>query len=244
MSNKGFSKCNNKDLNYYIVEEVIDKLYKDGEPWYKVWWKGYPKSESTWEPLSNFLNYSPILDYERKLKREKYNETVERISNPDLKINESMVQKNIKDYSEKRNDINLSFNFLGNERETHFSKNYRDSFDDGNSKHVVKRYNIRKRISNQNSKFSSGISHDFYAICVIFLLFFGYYLVTNNIKSSNSMDTFYCPNTKCEIFKLYPYDKDICLVKINLTKEEKRGKVKYKEENSIKESSYEDMLIL
>uniref|UniRef100_A0A0N5C788 Chromo domain-containing protein n=1 Tax=Strongyloides papillosus TaxID=174720 RepID=A0A0N5C788_STREA len=229
MSSKSFSKCNNKDLNYYLVEEVTDKLYKDGEPWYKVWWKGYPKSESTWEPLSNFLNYSPILDYERKLKREKYNENFKRTSNPDLKINGRMIQNDIKD---------------GHERETHFSNNYRNNFDDGNSKHVVKHYNIRRRISNHNSKFSNGISHDFYAICVIFLLFLCYYLISNNIKPSNSMDTFYCPNTKCEIFKLYPYDKDICLVKKNLTKEEKRGKVKYKEEDSIKESSYEDMLIL
>jgi hypothetical protein len=39
---------------YYEVEAVLDKKIREGkEPLYLIKWKNYPKSQSTWEPLSN-----------------------------------------------------------------------------------------------------------------------------------------------------------------------------------------------
>ena len=40
----------------YEVEEIIEKKIKKGEISYKVKWKGYPLSESTWEPAKNLSN--------------------------------------------------------------------------------------------------------------------------------------------------------------------------------------------
>ena len=39
----------------YVVKSIIDKKVKYGILYYKVHWKGYPISESTWEPMSQLL---------------------------------------------------------------------------------------------------------------------------------------------------------------------------------------------
>uniref|UniRef100_A0A0N4Z5Y1 Chromo domain-containing protein n=1 Tax=Parastrongyloides trichosuri TaxID=131310 RepID=A0A0N4Z5Y1_PARTI len=53
-----------EDNSIYPVKEVIGKKYKDGEILYKVWWEGYSKKQATWEPVKNFLCYSPIVEFE------------------------------------------------------------------------------------------------------------------------------------------------------------------------------------
>jgi hypothetical protein len=40
----------------WIVREIIDKRTVKRKIEYLVWWKGYPKAESTWEPQSNLID--------------------------------------------------------------------------------------------------------------------------------------------------------------------------------------------
>lgn len=47
---------------YYIIIEKLQYLLPfAGEVVYKVKWEGYKKT--TWEPLSNFEDFTPIQDY-------------------------------------------------------------------------------------------------------------------------------------------------------------------------------------
>lgn len=40
----------------YIVETILDRRLSNGSHEYLVKWQGYPKSDSTWEPLDNLMN--------------------------------------------------------------------------------------------------------------------------------------------------------------------------------------------
>lgn len=42
-----------KKEKLYEVEEILDFKKIDGVPKYKIHWKGYPKAQATWEPVSN-----------------------------------------------------------------------------------------------------------------------------------------------------------------------------------------------
>eukprot|EP01017_Pseudomicrothorax_dubius_P034859 TRINITY_DN4823_c0_g1_i6.p1 TRINITY_DN4823_c0_g1~~TRINITY_DN4823_c0_g1_i6.p1 ORF type:complete len:255 (-),score=44.34 TRINITY_DN4823_c0_g1_i6:83-847(-) len=54
----------------YNVERFLGKKLKDGEPEYQVKWEGYPKEESTWEPLWNLEHmHEYISNYENSLSR-------------------------------------------------------------------------------------------------------------------------------------------------------------------------------
>ena len=38
---------------YYEVEKILDRKETNGVPLYRIKWKGYPLSASSWEPLEN-----------------------------------------------------------------------------------------------------------------------------------------------------------------------------------------------
>jgi hypothetical protein len=48
------------DVEEYIVQEVLDSRRRYNQVEYLVLWKGYPRSEATWEKEGNLKN-SPIL---------------------------------------------------------------------------------------------------------------------------------------------------------------------------------------
>jgi len=49
----------------YEVEKILDKSFSNGKIKYLIKWVGYPKEESTWEPLENLSNIlEMITDYE------------------------------------------------------------------------------------------------------------------------------------------------------------------------------------
>jgi hypothetical protein len=37
----------------FIVKKILNKRVKGKKTEYLIWWKGYPKSEATWEPDKN-----------------------------------------------------------------------------------------------------------------------------------------------------------------------------------------------
>ena len=41
---------------YYAVEKIIGKKIEDNEIHYLIKWEGYPKDQSTWEPLENLTH--------------------------------------------------------------------------------------------------------------------------------------------------------------------------------------------
>lgn len=139
----------------------------------------------------------------------------------------------------------IKYYFKGYESETYFPKYYQNSNSDEVPKHIMKRFNIQKKILKPKKRsFMNYISHDLYGISLVLFLVCSYFVFTNFIQNSKSEETFFCPNTKCEIFKLYPYDKHTCLIEKNTTKEFLKEKDKYKKEVPVKEYTYEDMLIL
>lgn len=58
------------ESNVYDVEEIIDHRYINGKKEYLVKWEGYPRSESTWEPLIHLENVQDLVEkYNRRLRR-------------------------------------------------------------------------------------------------------------------------------------------------------------------------------
>jgi hypothetical protein len=54
----------------FTVKEIIDKKVVNRKTYYKVWWKGYPKAEATWEAKTELMIDVPhlIKEYEDKHK--------------------------------------------------------------------------------------------------------------------------------------------------------------------------------
>ena len=53
-----------KDPNQYYVDKVIDHRFnRRGLPEFHVLWRGYGRSQATWEPLPNVLGNAQFADY-------------------------------------------------------------------------------------------------------------------------------------------------------------------------------------
>jgi len=76
---KTIKKINNKRNYYpreYEVEKIIDKQTKDDIVYYKIKWKGYPESQSTWEPAENLHKLkNEIEEFEYRNKSRKISES-------------------------------------------------------------------------------------------------------------------------------------------------------------------------
>jgi hypothetical protein len=55
----------------YEVKQIIGKKKVGNKIMYKIWWKGYPKAEATWEPRENIADSAPriLREYEEKGKK-------------------------------------------------------------------------------------------------------------------------------------------------------------------------------
>lgn len=63
--NISFSNEEDREEEEYEVEKIIGKKINKGNLYYRVKWKNYPISESTWEPMENLTNArKSIVDYE------------------------------------------------------------------------------------------------------------------------------------------------------------------------------------
>lgn len=57
----------------FYVERIEDKRIKNGKIEYYLKWKGYPRSENTWEPIDNLNCSDLVAAYEESLKNKKHN---------------------------------------------------------------------------------------------------------------------------------------------------------------------------
>jgi len=55
----------------FVIETILDARYADGKQFYKVKWKGYPLSQSTWESDDKFDDFQVIEDYWKRMALEK-----------------------------------------------------------------------------------------------------------------------------------------------------------------------------
>lgn len=89
----------------YEVEKILDKCYCNKRVYYQIKWNGYPKSQSTWEPLSNLKNLKEdIKEYERRQqKQRKKNKKTQK-----KKGNKSKLKRNSRKALKKRAIIPLN----------------------------------------------------------------------------------------------------------------------------------------
>ena len=94
-----------KESNLYEVEYILKKRTVKGKKEYLIKWKGYPESESTWEPLSHlkYINYM-IKEFEQKSKEEREKER--EIEKEKEKEKEKKNEEDNKDESTNRNSTN------------------------------------------------------------------------------------------------------------------------------------------
>lgn len=63
-------KSDNSSRSEYSVQSIIGKKLHRRSIFYKVHWKGYRKSEATWEPMPNLRNCKELIKkFEKKEKR-------------------------------------------------------------------------------------------------------------------------------------------------------------------------------
>ena len=56
----------------YVVHQIIGKKIVQGETYFKVWWKGYRKEASTWQPEADLKDCEHLIaDYELAVARKK-----------------------------------------------------------------------------------------------------------------------------------------------------------------------------
>lgn len=61
------SFSNQDDDVEYEVEEITGKKIAKKGVFYKIKWKGYPISDSTWEPMPNLTNVADLIEeFEKK----------------------------------------------------------------------------------------------------------------------------------------------------------------------------------
>lgn len=65
-NNKRKSKTKT-DEKIYEVDYIVEHKYKSNQPLFRVRWVGYLSCDDTWEPISNFLEMSPVLEYNSEL---------------------------------------------------------------------------------------------------------------------------------------------------------------------------------
>jgi len=53
MKSKSKSKTKSGKSDFFEVEDIIDKRYEKGKPFYRVRWYGFTAKQDTWEPLEN-----------------------------------------------------------------------------------------------------------------------------------------------------------------------------------------------
>lgn len=91
------------DSNLYEVENILKKRTIKGKKEYLIKWKGYPESESTWEPLSHlkYINYM-IKEFEQKMRnKEEKEKKLDEDKDKDESTNKNSPQK---DSGEKKED--------------------------------------------------------------------------------------------------------------------------------------------
>ena len=52
---KELMKAKNEVDNKYVIKQIIDKKIVNRKVFYKVWWRGFLKAQSTWEPIETLI---------------------------------------------------------------------------------------------------------------------------------------------------------------------------------------------
>lgn len=96
------------ESEYDEVEEVLDKRERRGKIYYKLKWKGYSESESTWEPVKH-LNCQVLIDqFEENLKRKISHNSFSK--NDPLAEKSSVVESSKKPAVEKEKNVSSKTN--------------------------------------------------------------------------------------------------------------------------------------
>ena len=77
--------------NQYYVEQIVAKRMNRNKPQYLIKWEGFPKENSTWEPIENLQNVLQwVEEFEKKtnnLKEEKRKEEYKKMNEDHPKVN-------------------------------------------------------------------------------------------------------------------------------------------------------------
>ncbi len=94
--------------NFYEVEKIIDRRIVKGKKEYLIKWKGYPESQSTWEPISHLKYIQNLVDI--------FNEQYNNYKSSSKDNNKDKKAKNSKDKNNKEKNIKEKSNKKENEK--------------------------------------------------------------------------------------------------------------------------------
>lgn len=182
------SSLNSDYHTEYEVEKILDKRFKNGKVQYKVKWKDYSLSESTWEPEENLEGSKELVkEFEKRFLQQKTNrfkivqkpKLLSKLTKQDINLIDDSNSENMKYRHTKlivledENEVNTETTFPKELNEENKSNYYSKEDEEEKTFESIKKNYVGSNNDNESTSKSghaSGVDVEVVEICDIFVL--------------------------------------------------------------------------